>query len=349
MRGETGKKSDTTSYDEKDVARSTADLIRRRVSTHLPPPGGAEDGTDAADLATMESTSRFSSLAIDKPAGRGPVRVLRRALYRLLFPLLRQQTDHAEATARLITQLASRVNVLERRTSDGDSEGILDISMFDLETEFRGSEELIRERQHQYVGLFAGTSPVLDLGCGRGEFLGLLEENGIEAMGVDLDVDMVEHCRLLGYRVVRMDALAYLRSLETATLGGIFCAQVIEHLAPRDVISLVSHAARALRPGGVLVVETVNPRSIAALSSFFLDLTHVRPYESLGIAHLLATSGFVDVDKRFLYPDDLRDELAIALRDALGPAERMAAVARDVADKLYGPHAYAVWGYRPTP
>jgi len=348
LRGETANQSETTSYGEEGLVRSTTDLIRRRVSTHLPLPGGPEAGTDAADLATMESTSRFTSLAIDAPAGRGPVRVLRRALYRVLFPLLRQQTDHAEATARLVTQLASRMNVLERRMSDGDTEGIPDISMFELETEFRGSEERIRERHSQYVELFAGSSPVLDLGCGRGEFLGLLEENGIEAMGVDLDGDMVEHCRSLGYRVGRVDALAYLRSLETATVGGIFSAQVIEHLTPRDVISLVSHAARALRPGGVLVVETVNPRSITALSSFFLDLTHVRPYEPLGIAHLLATSGFVDVDTRFLYPDSLRDELATALGHALGPNEEMSALARDVADKLYGPHAYAVWGYRPS-
>jgi O-antigen chain-terminating methyltransferase len=309
---------------------------------------GGSDGTDAADLAAMESSSRFTSLAVDVPAGRAPARVVRRALYRLLYPLLRQQTAHAEATARLITQLASRVNVLERRTSDGDDDGVRRISMLDLESAFRGSEELIRDRQHQYVELFAGRAPVLDMGCGRGEFLGLLEESGIEAMGVDLDLDMVEHCRSLGLRVLRVDALAHLRSLEPASLGGIFSAQVIEHLTPDEVITLVSHAARTLRPGGILVIETVNPRSMAALSSFFLDLTHTRPYDSLGIAHLLATAGFVDVDKLFSYPDDLRNELATALGNALGPDERTSAVARDVADKLYGPHAYAVWGYRPA-
>lgn len=314
---------------------------------HLPLPGGRDAGTDASDLAAMESTSRYTSLATDVPAGRTPVRMLRRALYRLLYPLLQQQTDHAEATARLVTQLASRVNLLERRTADGNAADAREISMLDLESEFRGSEELIRERQHQYVELFAGRFPVLDLGCGRGEFLGLLEENGIDAVGVDLDLGMVEHCRSLGHQVIRADALAHLRALDAATLGGIFCAQVIEHLAPGDVIALVSQAARTLRPGGALVVETVNPRSFAALSSFFVDLTHVRPYEAYSIAHLLATSGFVDVGKRFLYPDAARDALASALRDALGAGESISALAADVADKLYGPRNYAVWGYRP--
>ena len=327
---------------------SAPELIVRRVSSHLPTPRGAEGGADADDLAAMESTSRFTTLAAETPAGRMPVRLLRRALYRLLYPLLQQQTAHSEATARLVTQLASRVNVVER-TTQSDRSDVRQVSMLNLETEFRGPEELIRERQQQYVPLFAGRSRVLDVGCGRGEFLGLLRESGIDAVGIDLDADMIAHCRSLGHQVVRVDALAHLRSVGPGTLGGIFCAQVLEHLPPGDVVALVSHAARTLRPGGVLVLETVNPRSFAALSSFFLDLTHVRPYESLTIEYLMAASGFVEFGKRFLYPDDARDALASALQAALGHGERYASLARDVADKLYGPHAYAIWGYRPDP
>jgi O-antigen chain-terminating methyltransferase len=324
-------------------------LIARRLSTYVATPGGPEDGTDAGDLAAMESTSQFTTLAADVPAGRRSIRIIRRTLYRLLYPLLQQQTAYSEATARLVTQLASRVNVVERRTAESEDSSIRAMSMLDLEGAFRGSEEMIRERQRQYVGLFAGRSPVLDLGCGRGEFLGLLRDSGIHALGVDLDVDMVEHCRSLGHQVLRGDAHSHLRSLGRGTLGGIFCAQVVEHMAPGEVVALISDAARTLRPGGVLVLETVNPRSFAALSSFYLDLTHVRPYDALSVMHLMAMCGFVEVERRFLYPDDARDALASALGEALGPSESMASLARDVADKLYGPHAYSVWGYRPNP
>jgi O-antigen chain-terminating methyltransferase len=297
----------------------------------------------------MESTSRFVSLAIERPAGRAPVRTVRRALYRLLYPLLQQQTDHAEATARLVTQLASRVNVLERRAADDDDRGepgVGGLSMLDLERAFRSSEDVIRERQQQYVELYIGRAPVLDVGCGRGEFLALLREQGITAAGVDHDIDMVEHCRALGLDVLRADALTHLQSLEPRSLGGIFSAQVIEHLPPGAVVSLVSHAARVLRPQGMLLLETVNPRSFAALAGFYTDLTHVRPYEMGGIVHLLASSGFVDIGTRVLFPHGSHDALTSALEVALGPDERTRAIAADVADKLYGPQAFAVWGYR---
>jgi len=114
------------------------------------------------------------------------------------------------------------------------------------------------------------------------------------------------------------------------------------------VVSFVALASRALRPGGVLVVESVNPASLPALSGFFLDLTHVRPYAPQSIAHLLITSGFVDIDTRLLFPDTARDAVASVLENALGGGEGVPAIAADIADKLYGPHAYAVSGQRPA-
>ena len=121
-------------------ARSTAELITKRVSTHLPAPGRG-NGTDPTDLASMEASSKFTALAAETPAGRAPVRLLRRTLYRVLYPLLKQQTDHAESLARLVTQLASRVNVLERQASAIGSQetAVPGLSMLVSEGAFRGS------------------------------------------------------------------------------------------------------------------------------------------------------------------------------------------------------------------
>src|SRR5207245_4503927 len=101
---------------------------------------------------------------------------------------------------------------------------------FAFESRMRGSTAKVRERQRVYVDDFRDAAPVLDVGCGRGEFLGLLRDAGIEARGVDADADMVAYARGEGLNVEQVDALSYLESLADGTLGGIFMGQVVEHL-----------------------------------------------------------------------------------------------------------------------
>src|SRR6185436_12641754 len=98
-----------------------------------------------------------------------------------------------------------------------------------FESRMRASTEETREKQRPYVELFAGAAPVLDAGCGRGEFLGLLREAGIEARGVDADADMVAYARGEGLDVTQADALAHLEELDDGSLGGVFAGQVVEH------------------------------------------------------------------------------------------------------------------------
>jgi SAM-dependent methyltransferase len=119
--------------------------------------------------------------------------------------------------------------------------------------------------------------PVLDVGCGRGELLSLLTDSGISATGVDIDENMLTRARAKGLSVVLGDAVEYLDSLEKESLGAIVSFQVIEHLPVELLRRLLTSALRALRPGGILIAETVNPHSPAALKTFWLDLTHVRP------------------------------------------------------------------------
>src|SRR5262249_37981263 len=145
------------------------------------------------------------------------------------------------------------------------------------EARMRGSTESVRTRQHGYVDDFRDQAPVLDIGCGRGELLGLLREVGIEARGIDADADMVAYARGEGLDVEQADALAYLDGLDDGSLGGIFLGQVVEHLPPGTLVRLLELSARKLRAGGLLVAETINPLSPLALRSYFADLTHAQP------------------------------------------------------------------------
>ena len=141
--------------------------------------------------------------------------------------------------------------------------------------------EHTREVLRHYVPMFEDKSPVLELGCGRGEFLGLLDEKGIKAEGVDSDDGMVEAAKSRGLDVVGGDAIAFL-SGEPAPgpYQGVFCAHFVEHLTPDQVRELLAGVRRVLAPGGRFVAVTPNPACYAVLShDFWRDPTHVRFYD----------------------------------------------------------------------
>jgi SAM-dependent methyltransferase len=173
----------------------------------------------------------------------------------------------------------------------------------------RGSTVEVRARQAVYVQEFRDAAPVLDVGCGRGEFLQLLGEAGIEARGVDADADMVAYARGEGLSVEQADALAHLDALPDGSLGGVFAAQVVEHLPPAALVRLLELAAAKLRPGGLLVAETINPLSPLALRNYFADLTHAQPLVPETLALLVRGAGFVQVETRFLNAPAAPEEL----------------------------------------
>lgn len=176
-----------------------------------------------------------------------------------------------------------------------------------FENLYRGSQDEIRSRLADYLPLFKGASEVLDVGCGRGEFLDLLREREISARGVDINAEMVEECRRRGLEASAGDALAYLDTLEDGSLGGFFAAQVVEHLQPDYLVRLLDTAARKLRPGSRIVLETINPRCwFAFFDGYIRDITHVHPLHPDTLAYLLGASGFQRATVRYLspYPDD---------------------------------------------
>jgi 2-polyprenyl-3-methyl-5-hydroxy-6-metoxy-1,4-benzoquinol methylase len=179
-----------------------------------------------------------------------------------------------------------------------------------FEDQFRGSPEEIRRRVEEYLPIFVDASDVLDVGCGRGEFLELLRERGIRARGIDINAAMVDVCREKGLEAATGDALTYLRRLPDGSLGGLFAAQVVEHLEPRYLTQLLDTAFEKLRPGAPIVLETINPACwFAFFESYIRDLTHVRPVHPDTLKYLLVATGFQHVEIRYRAPYPESDKL----------------------------------------
>jgi O-antigen chain-terminating methyltransferase len=178
-----------------------------------------------------------------------------------------------------------------------------------FEDRFRGSQEEIRHRAATYVALFEGARDVLDIGCGRGEFLDLLREQQIPARGVDLNDQMAAICRERGLDVATADALTYLLAQPDGSIGGLFGAQVVEHMKPDYLLRLLEAAYHKLRPGSKIVLETINPTCwYAFFSSFIRDITHEQPLHPETLQYLLVASGFQRVEIRYSapYPDEAK-------------------------------------------
>lgn len=150
---------------------------------------------------------------------------------------------------------------------------------------YRGPRSLIQQRLEVYLPyvepllqLYPPAPAALDLGCGRGEWIELLQTAGFAPQGVDLDEGMLAACRQWNLPAVQGDALAHLRALGDATQTIVSGFHIAEHISFDDLQMLVSEALRVLQPGGLLILETPNPENIAVGScSFYLDPTHLRP------------------------------------------------------------------------
>jgi O-antigen chain-terminating methyltransferase len=214
-----------------------------------------------------------------------------------------------------------------------------------FENRYRGNEEEVKKQQSRFLLYFKEKGKVLDLGCGRGEFLGLCRENGIEANGIDLNEQMVEICKEKGLDCRKGDILEALAEGQDDNLGGIFSSQVIEHLPPSHLKKLIELAYSKLASGGHLVLETINPASVFALVQiFFLDLTHQKPIHPQTLKFLLESTGFENVEIKYSSP--LEQE---QLQNLPGADERDSILNRNIDNLnalLYAPPNYAAIGLK---
>ena len=267
---------------------------------------------------------------------------------------------HAESTrwleeeVRLVRQRLRSLTGVEAAT--GASTGGLGapaVPAFDypyFEGRFRGSEQEVRERQSSYVEFFRQRGPVLDLACGRGEFLKLLLDNGIAGQGVDRDGDMAARCREQGLEVACGDAFAFLEATLDDSLGGIFSAQFIEHLPTAAYVRLVELSYRKLRSGGALLLETQNPECLAIYSqSFFVDPTHVRPVPAAQLRFWMGEAGFRELRTHYVSPvaPQLPQLPLLEPKTGTDDVERWNQEARRFNQTYFGYQDYAVIGIKP--
>ncbi len=227
-----------------------------------------------------------------------------------------RRLEHLEIRARDADALEQRRQDLEAQAGQmrsavpaspatGHLSRELDAFYINLENQFRGSRELIKQRLEEHLPLLTGATlgtadrPVLDLGCGRGEWLELLAEHGLVARGVEINEVAASNCRELGLDVTTGDALSHLRDLPSGQLGMLTAFHVLEHVPFEYMIALFDESLRVLQPGGMVLLETPNPENIVVAStSFHCDPTHRRPIHPEVLVFSLRQRGFVQLDLR---------------------------------------------------
>jgi len=228
------------------------------------------------------------------------------------------------------------------------SQNIEGLHYLSFENQFRGSYDDIYGRQKYFIKYFEGCNNVLDIGCGRGEFLELMKEHDIRARGIDIDDGMVEYCCLKELNVEKTDAVSCLEHLDDNSLDGIFIDQVIEHLEPAYMVRLLSLCYQKIREGCHIVIETINPLSFVSFSNFFIDLTHKRPVHPQTLEFLVSSAGFKGMELHFLSPVQESSALHCLPEDGLRHPEDKEWLTeynrniRILNSVLFGPQDYAV-------
>ena len=219
----------------------------------------------------------------------------------------------------------------------------LDAFFAAFDEQFRGTRAAIKERFRMYLpplkGAKLGTddTPIVDLGCGRGEWLELLQEEGLQAKGVDRNRALMEECRQYGLEVVENDIVSYLCGLPDGCLGGVTGFHIVEHLSFDVVLTLVDEVVRVLRPGGVAIFETPNPQNVlVSTHEFYIDPTHRNPLPSALMKFVAEVKGLTRVEIMYLHP----------FPEALRVQEANLDVARRLNELFYGPRDYAVIGWK---
>ncbi len=316
---------------------------------------------DRVDLVGFRLTSRMKGL------GRASTAV-REALRRLMFQVLHRQTEFNRAAIELMRSQQTQIETLGATAraqidiqADADERldavehrlpvrsGLTELDYQSCMGPVHRTTQERREHLSRFVPRFAACSDVIDAGCGAGEFLELLRDAGVVAVGVDSDAARVDRCRALGLDAIHDDVLHFLRGRPDESHGGIFAANLVEHLAGAEVVELVRLAFSRLRPGGVLVMATVNPSCLLTYAGFYGDFTHVAPVPPLALEWLAQSCGFASADVEYAFPVPADHRLR-PLPASAGPDAEVEAFNRglDAANELlFGFQEYSLIARKP--
>jgi len=296
---------------------------RERLSSDLAEQTGAREALSLS----MAEKSRHVDIAIQQLRAENSYQ---HARISILLEEVRKKGAAASAEAQPV------------KLSDEDRH-MLDGFYMALEDRFRGSRADIEERLRFYLPLLEkyqiGTQrmPILDLGCGRGEWLEILAQANLDAYGVDTNRIFIAQCTERGLRVTEEDALRHLRSLPDSRLGAVTGFHIIEHLPLDVLIKLIDETVRVLKPGGLAIFETPNPQNVLVGShNFYIDPTHRHPIPCLTAQFLLEARGLCDVEILQLHP----------YPESFNVPDGGMELARRFNAYFYGPQDYAVIGRR---
>lgn len=253
-----------------------------------------------------------------------------------------QVDDRTNDALHRVSSIKNNIEVSEATVASHNSLLVdnheLDGFYMGLEKYFRGSEEEIKQRQSQYKDKFqplkkvAGNKPVIDIGCGRGEFLALLKEWGVNSIGLDLNAEMVEQSTKNGHEAVQSDAVKWLYERETNSIAAITGFHIVEHIPFATLIPMFEACYRSLMRGGFVLFETPNPENLNVGScTFWMDPSHIQPIPPAMLEYAIKFSGFRNTEIIRLHPMKVRG---------------VAKLPQDTKDRLYGPRDYAVIGYK---
>ena len=254
---------------------------------------------------------------------------------------------------RMLSEMSKKYDLSEEGAANlvKEKNNLMDHNYFQFENLFRGEQKEIKKKQEVYLSIFKDSGNVLDIGCGRGEFLEILKENSIQATGIDLNEDMIYACKEKKLNVKQSDAITYLNSLEDNSLGGILASHVIEHFPPDLLADFLKLSSSKLKKGASIALETPNPLSIIVSAvNFYLDPSHIRPIHPEAIKFLLEVNGFEDVYLKYLspYPKEVKLQPIVPDQSQEAPVEQFIKTLNNNTEKLnemlYGYQDYAVIG-----
>jgi SAM-dependent methyltransferase len=333
---------------EAEYTSLRAELDRRLAGTQATLATIALAGEDASRAARdiegglIEARGHLASVSRQRETDRTELRILRARLEDA-FRELRRAADRAALNG----TGGAPDDSLHRMAADAVER--YERSFYaDFENLFRGTPDEVKAMVAPYLADVAPVAsqgaPVLDVGFGRGDWLELLATNGIPAYGVDTNGHFVDDAVARGLDARLCDVLVHLRGLPDGSLGAVTAMHVVEHLPIDVLISMVAATLRVLRPGGIFILETPNPSNLrVGAASFYLDPTHNRPVPAELLRFIVEHSGFVDVEARFLHPNDTAHFTVGTSNRALEPLRQMAA---ELNWSLFGPQDYCVVAHR---
>ena len=237
-------------------------------------------------------------------------------------------------------ELSQTVNLLQQQ-SEGD---IYDqIDYFKFQEHMRGSCAAIKKRQQAYLSYFAQCQNVIDLGCGRGEFLEMLRDHGVGAVGVDSYGKSIEYCRMRGLQASEGDAIQFLCDQKENSVDGVFAAQLIEHIPAGKILELCRESYRVMKPDSYIVLETPNPMCLSIyMNSFYLDPSHKNPVHPHLMEYFMQECGFRNVQVVYTKESKVNYRFPLLSAEKCDNLEEFNDGINFLSDIMFGSQDYAI-------